>query len=313
MMTTVKCRNLELSWHYLALGAAPMGVHLLSDLLLHLYGQPTNGIPALRPFDGHAETAARLVLLSSFLFFLGVVVVSVAAFTAALRTLCAQSLKTVLKVLLGMLAIGALLIQYSVKETSGLTGDLGDNVYEAAFSSLNGFDLSRPRTTLTINSLSNILYAWQWLLYIGASSLVFGAVTTLASPRGAEMSPEYLEVQAKRLNGFLYISAILMIATLLFIANCLRWPRFAFADNRGLDMQIDAAVLYYGVSYSVFLAAYYVPLAWCLTRRADRLGSGEVQEKIVGIYRNGALALLNIAAVLAPTAAGLLSAVIQKA
>ena len=114
------------------------------------------------------------------------------------------------------------------------------------------------------------------LLTLVSPALVLGTIACLAIPprrtaRPAGRSP------ADRLKIHLYLTAALFVSGLLFLSALLRWPAFAFqgAGREAYVAHVDAFVLYWGVTYTLYIASYYVPVALLLTAQGVRDGVDE--------------------------------------
>jgi hypothetical protein len=167
----------------------------------------------------------------------------------------------------------------------------------------------------TYVSLLTLLRAWKVMLIAATASVIFGAICCLATvPSHSALSAkvEPLRRQAKRLNLFLYLSATLLVSALLVQLSFLRWARFALNGTGPFDTHVSAIILYYGVGYTVFLASYYVPIAFWLSWRAEDLKDNELRDEILKTATIGSVGVAKAAAtILAPALAGLLTAFID--
>ena len=138
------------------------------------------------------------------------------------------------------------------------------------------------------------------------SSLVFGAICCLAVPAGDPVSareskpfeeerlqgtakdpaeptapappapappnpePGHWEVQSEWLNTYLYLSGLLLGTVVLFLNAYLRWPAFALVDPKGYEAYTSALLAFYGFTFTVMLAAFYIPVALLLSRKVKK-------------------------------------------
>jgi hypothetical protein len=88
------------------------------------------------------------------------------------------------------------------------------------------------------------------------------------SAGGDDPELEHWERQSERLNACLYLAALLLGTALLFINAFLRWPAFLLTDSKSYDGYIASMVAYYGFTFSVMLASFYMPVALLLAGKA---------------------------------------------
>lgn len=166
------------------------------------------------------------------------------------------------------------------------------------------------------------LQMWQFVATtLAFSALVFGGILCLGGPRGSraagagegETEPElqHWERQSERLNVCLYLSALLLATSLMFINAFLRWPEFLLSDRQQHDAYVGTLVSYYGFTFTVMLASYYIPIAAILADRVKKLSGGAGDGKLPNAFK-GPLQLLKIVLGLFSTSlAGVLPAVID--
>jgi hypothetical protein len=124
------------------------------------------------------------------------------------------------------------------------------------------------------------------LLALVSPALVLGTIACLATPvtpgeagerRKSADRKSFAGKSAARLRAHLYLTAGLFVSGLLFLSALLRWPAFAFqgSGHASYLAHVDAFVLYWGVTYSLYIASYYVPVALLLTRQGKQDGVAE--------------------------------------
>ena len=88
-------------------------------------------------------------------------------------------------------------------------------------------------------------------------------VTTDASAAAKDV--EHWERQSEWLNTYLYLSALLLGAALIFMSALLRWPSYVLLQREGFDAYVGSMLSYYGFVFTVMLAAFYIPVAAILS------------------------------------------------
>jgi len=172
---------------------------------------------------------------------------------------------------------------------------------------------------ISAHNLADLQYA---LIVLAFSGLVVGAICCLANPRGrgsaggadgetrkdgdvkgtdgagiiAELGnaaeaerPDlaHWELQSTRLNTCLYLGALLLGSSLLFIGAFLRWPQYALIDPAPYADHVNAMLAYYGSTFSVMLTAFYMPAAAILSLKVgassrDKAGETKLPEAFQG-------------------------------
>lgn len=120
-----------------------------------------------------------------------------------------------------------------------------------------------------------IMYALSAiLLFLSMPAVIWGAIACLALPEtgSARERHESWIAQTARLNRLLYITAGLMIAGLLFTSARLSWPGYSLhpASLKSFGEHVSSIVLYTGVSNSILIASYYLPVAVLLSARQPK-------------------------------------------
>lgn len=158
------------------------------------------------------------------------------------------------------------------------------------------------------------------------SGLVFSAICSLAEPPREALAaapadaadpdedPElqHWERQSERLNTCLYLAALLLGTALVFLNALLSWPGYVLIQKDAYEAYVSAMVSYYGFTFSVMLAAFYIPVATILATRvkaAARAAGGKA--KLPEAFQ-GPLQILKIVLGLSSTAlAGALPGIIE--
>ena len=128
----------------------------------------------------------------------------------------------------------------------------------------------------------------------------------------ADPELQHWEGQSEWLNTCLYLSALLLATSLLFINAFLRWPGFILTDHKEHEAYVAALVSYYGFTFTLMLAAFYIPIASILAAKVkERARATAGKSKLPDAFQ-GPLQILKIVLGLFSTAlAGILPAVID--
>lgn len=317
-------------WFAVFIGVAPLGVYVLSEWLLRTVGLDFGTAPKeLLAYDANRAAAPRLAAFGAFLLMTGASAAAFLYFLFTLRLLEKWSLVIVGGVYAATLILLSLTVlpqrgpQEAAFSQSGLVCTVFYYEGQKEFTAIEakGKKTGRvqvpeklgtdPCQTGKRHQLVSLMKWNQRVVLLGLVSLIFGSICCLAGPAataplGGEL--EHYEDQSERLNTYLYLSAALLVTGLFFVATLLKWPSHALADAVGYTAHADALTTYYGVTYTMLLASFYMPIAVMLAERVRRLkpaagGGGKLPHAF-----KGPLQLLKIAvAMFSTTAAGLAS------
>jgi hypothetical protein len=308
-------KGLFLPWQALLVAIPSFAVYELNDQLLATYGETASRAPPIVfNLQPHLESGARLEFLAAFIFFVAVAAAVLTAFVGALWSLSPSARGRIAAGVSGLTIAAAIMLVWL--KTPGLAADIGlPSSCPPGPTDPSGEDVRAACAAQTYVLLLPLLGAWKWILIVATASVIFGAICCLAtiSPKAeASAKIENLLEQARRLNLFLFLSATLLVSALLVQLGFLRWSRFAIDDPGPFDAHVSAIILYYGVGYTVFLASYYVPVAYWLGRSAKRLKGADLRDEILKTATIGPAGMAKAAAtILAPALAGLLTSMID--
>ncbi|MBV9931716.1 MAG: hypothetical protein JO013_12325 [Alphaproteobacteria bacterium] len=138
------------------------------------------------------------------------------------------------------------------------------------------------------------------LLLLFLPAMLFGAVSCAAGP------PDRRDEQVLRLKTFTYLSAALVAAGLLFLSALLHWPAGALSEGsaRIYNAHVSSYLLYWAVTYSAMIAAYYIPLS-------AKLSGGLVGPAAAAGDLHPLDALKTIATIFAPVITALLGDIVH--
>lgn len=130
------------------------------------------------------------------------------------------------------------------------------------------YDTDGFRTLRIMYAISAIL------LFLSMPAVIWGAIACLALPEtgSAKERHESWTLQTARLNRLLYITAGFMVAGLLFTSARLSWPGYSLhpASLKSFAEHVSSIVLYTGVSNSILIGSYYLPVAILLAARQPK-------------------------------------------
>ena len=130
--------------------------------------------------------------------------------------------------------------------------------------------------------------------------------------------------QMRQLKMFIGIVSTLLVSGVLHMIVWLHWPTFLIVDNQ-LAQQVEefseAMSLFWGAAFSLLIAAFYIPAAWSLSKRAkmviaEQIGDDmEVQDCLLQKHRISLAPLQQVPqmiAMLAPLLAGPVGSTFEK-
>lgn len=117
-----------------------------------------------------------------------------------------------------------------------------------------------------------------------------GGETAAVQPHLAGADLPHWERQSEWLNACLYLSALLLASALAFTNAFLQWPDFVLLDAKDRDAYVASMVSYYGITFSVMLASFYIPVAAILAGRV-RAAGGKLPEAFKGPRQIGKIVL----------------------
>lgn len=319
-------------WYVLFIAVTPLLVYLASERLLGSFALNFGAVPEyFTEFDRHRAEAARLGSVGAFFLMAAAAAAAFAYFLYTLRLLEKRSALLVAAVFLA--TVVTLSVMSPAQSSPHNTAYSGSGLLCAA---LTYGDVEKPLPVekgpppkvkvsdarvdgacpAGAHRQVRSLLAWnQFAVLLGLASLIFGSICCLAGPSGGTPDPMDLphwEEQSERLNGYLYLSAILLVTGLMFVAAMLKWPSFALLAPASYEAHVNALTAYYGFTYTVLLGSFYVPVAMILSGRVKKLKAAPTSGGKVPEAFKGPLQLLKIAAAifstsLAPIVAGLMS------
>jgi hypothetical protein len=249
----------------------PLAVIVVSSLLIMLFGTPFSGDNTLPFATGHLEAAARLKMLAAWLLLTAATLACLAYFARTSRAFASGTTARLTRAYFWFALFGvAAVLSGTVHGGPRFFGE------PAICHALAGsWDPGRLREWLELwPSCTGIRFTMLWWLNetqkIGLAlltpALVLGTISCLAMPEPA--GRDACRFQARRLSMHLYLAAAVLVIGLLFLSALLRWPASGLAGDpaSAYTAHVDAYIFFWGATYSVLIASYYVPVAIGLTR-----------------------------------------------
>jgi hypothetical protein len=324
-------RELKLHPSDLAIGFLPLILAIAGSAYLDGFGRTAGGFEMTLVLDSHLEAAGRIrMLATSFL----VTVVGLAAlllFAWTVRLFETSSRRWLLGAYVAVAAIGLI---WSWAEHGGnseimmtrpvlcaplVLVDTGEPNARATLRVRPGKQRTgegkgdferRCSQSPTYARLEKINDWHRFLLPLILPAMVLGAISCL----GERIDRKGAGGDAvERLKIWVYLTAVMFVAGLLLMSALLRWPGFAYqgAAQAGYHAHVSAYVLYLGILYTIFIAAFYLPIYARLAarhRRPARAGAAKQDaSEPINPLDLGKMML----GVFAPAVAGLLGDVIQ--
>ena len=259
-----KAKKLHLPIAALAIAVLPILVISLSSAFVHWFGTFA-GEFTVSPKPSHAEAAGRLRTMTTWLAMFAAVFFCLVYFAQSLRRFERDSLRTLL-VAYAALAVAGLVLVYF-----GFAGQANRAIAEQFIQRSLELPIHHPpnRGPLDLIRFNGTEYQLllgmnsiqRYLLALLTPALVLGSISCLAMPPDETVAD--CRRQAQRLSTYLYLSAAVLVTGLIFLAAMLRWPGYGLAEAaaKSYNAHVDAYVFYWGVTYSILIASYYVPIA----------------------------------------------------
>jgi len=306
-----------------AIIAMPIAFYILSDILFLIFGWHGPRIAPLsdQSFDARADASARLLVLAAILAVIGVGCFAICRFITDLHRMPARVSGPLL---LGLATGVTITLIYSITlgQCIPIIDYLGDGFMHSA---LSAFDKSEGHAAHTLGrgSISlalrfDKLMTWVRLfLILSSAAVIVGAASCLALPPSDSPEAEQaaaLLAQRQRLRNYANLGAILMVSGMLFMLAWMHWPGALLpkAAAQAFIRHVNALGLYFGVTYSLMIAAYTLPTATILHERSLAIGNAPNTGEDRSLLGKGMVdGLGKILVILAPTLAGAVPAVIE--
>ena len=324
-------RGVELPAWTLLIAALPWAVLSFAGWLQTQYGMATHNLQLTLVPDGHLEAAGRLRMLTTWLVMAGLGVAALILFFLDVARMTRRSRTLLLASWAVLVLVG--LYSVSFREFEGRAEHVIGEQMICRSLKLADFpkEARKPIRRLPpavvaeparkrcagvekFDWFNRLNGAQLYLLLLVLPAIVLGAVSCLAG------LPGLARAQAKRLDTYMYLAAALLVCGLLFLSAILRWPGYAFrgADLASYTAHVSGYVLYWGIAYSLVIAAFYVPVAIILSGAMRKSGPVEPGQGDATTTKAAASAspqpldaLKVAAAVFAPAITGLIGEILK--
>lgn len=299
----------------LALVLPPVAVFLVSDALVGWFAW-RGARPPLMHAAGQADAAARLYILSALLICLGAAFLTLLLFARDLLREFGPAMRCRLIVTLaGGLAIGSAWIVFSSHWLPPAESLLGKGLFERVTAI---FEPARYGASISLfDRLRALIGLGRIALMLGAGVVIVGAVSCMAHPLADwdEISTrEFLLRQRQRLRTYVNAAAMLMVAAIALLLAWTRWPIILMNPHMAKMhlALVDALSVYQGVTLSLVIAIFAIPVATTLDAKLAGL---PVLADVSAAPSQGGLfdALGKILVVLAPALASAIPAFVDLA
>jgi hypothetical protein len=316
-MADAKAKQLHLKTADLAIALWPLLVISLSSAFVHWFGTFAGEFPAPAATPTHAEAAGRLRTMTTWLALTAAVIFCLTYFFQSLRLFERKSLRTLVVAYAILAIVGLVLVGlgFAGEANRAVADDFIRNALNLPIHNPphpGPFDLILFNGT-EFDLLQGMNSFQRYVLALLTPGLVLGSISCLAMP--ARKTVDDCRRQADRLSNYLYLSAAVLVAGLIFLAAMLRWPGYGLAAPAALayNAHVDAYVFYWGVTYSILIASFYVPIAVRLAGiSGDTAPAADAKNDPRGETSSHLIATLKAAAALfAPAIAGLLGGVLK--
>jgi hypothetical protein len=290
----------HLPWTAALLVLLPIAAFVLCETIVSLYAaQPdltllltasNEGANAQAPLR---EAIARMNIIALFTLYLAFSAAILAKFVSDLRLFGAGSRQPILAVFGVAVALGLGVIVWIFTTDAGATRALGRALFAGAFGLPPDANLSvlspAVREAEAGDSSSWGAAAFLHLRIVAAlittatvGAFVAGGISCLARFDALDEREGWL-FQCERLRSYIYFSAALLVVGVLYMKAWTGYPAHLLAEQDGARADflglVNAYVMFSGIEYSILLAAYALPVAAILSRRADVIAARIVADE----------------------------------
>lgn len=324
---------------HLGILALPAFVLLASEYVLGNFGNSALILPETVTVTSAPliELTARYRFLSAWFFYVAICVIFIVIFFAELWS--QHRPRSAARILAGLVGVVAFTMVFNTIEPVWM-GSF--EAYELLGKTLFHDALSPGWLRACVTSLpcdgDGAFHGMEFLLdkanhvtSLAAAAVIAGMVLALARPhrpyllsaRGLAAEAEILKRAQDASSRYLYCSGILLSVGMVLVLSWMKWPGQMIEDDilRAQHMGlVDAISLYRGVSYSVLILSYYMPVSLILMVRIERFhaavaahGTPLIGDQVVGfdINRIASLeAFKKIIAIVSPILASALGAAV---
>lgn len=295
MTDDLSTKKLRLNPVYLGLLALPMLVLLLSEAMLSAFADPgfdASGV-ALDSDGALRELAGRYRFLAAFLFYVSC---CAAVWALFLLDLGMRYARRVWALAVGsfVLLVGFSII-FSVLEPAWMGSFEAHELLGAAIFEQGLKPATAPICAAGMCGDQGAFFVMDWLLHqtnwisaLAVSAVIVGMILCLAGSNGplgtaAEIAEEgaRLREAQKQIRRYLYLAGLLLSIGMIMGLAWMKWPAELIVDQ-GMRAEflklVDAISLYRGVSYSVLILSFYMPVSLLLMYQIERYDAARMRQ-----------------------------------
>ena len=179
---------------------------------------------------------------------------------------------------------GKKILTFAAAETFIAIALLGHLVYSGYFRTAFSYIFFFTFETLIASKLYTNFQLMVIKGLVSGINILVSIVATLALITGCciladknelnKMDVNFLVSQMRKLSMFVGIVSILLVTGILHMIAWLRWLT-ALVANEGLAKHVmdysEAVSLYWGATFSLIIATFYIPAAWSIRNRAEAI------------------------------------------
>jgi hypothetical protein len=255
--------------------APPLAVLLLSNIIFELVAFDIYELVGeLKNLVGQGQASTRLFVeararllwgTTVFLFYSALIAVTIFSVRIIRKSLAAQRQIQ----MAGVIALFALIILghmvYSAKVRNNFS-----SIFFLTFETLMA---SNDYTPFQLYSIKTLVFGLNVLAALVPPVVLLADCYILIQKRESNSSElKLLETQMRSLKMLISTASILMAAGVLHMIAWLRWPAMLIHNEQIYSYAVgfsETLGLYWGVTFSLLIAAFYIPAALSINRRAE--------------------------------------------
>jgi hypothetical protein len=310
-----------ISWISLALVVPPVLVFILTDLLFWYFGRPGDILSKdIHAAAAGADSVARLYIMASILAVGGASYLALLLFANDMAKEFGRAMRYKFFATLAVgILVGIVWLEYgvSIDQADGL----GQGFMKSAIHRIGcpGEQTCLPSDLeARFAHFKVILLLCRVALMLGAAVIIVGGVSCLVRPTvslGWKAERTFIDRQRRRLRAYVDTASALMVVALLFGFAWMRWPLIVLDGPAAQNYaaHINAMSVFSGVSLSLVIASFAIPVNMALMERAGTIprveGAAGGGAPLLGEGFLGSAGKLLV--VLAPSLAGAVPALVD--
>ena len=338
--SALKVGKLQIAPKHLLIMLLPIVVLTASEYLLGTFGDTSLVVPdvTLNELSPLVELNARYKFLAALFFFVAVTVTLTAVFTAELYA--RHTLRSICYTLVGIVVVIIVSLSFSTFEPDWMPASfeshylLGNELFRATLGTGNLPGCAPGGALADACAGQGAFFAMKYLLNhvniltsLSAAAIIAGMVLSLARPRQVDLTTDdglIIEAQALQVSQetsqrYLYCSGVLLTTGMVLVLSWMSWPNAMITDEKLRAAHhgvINSLSMFRGVTYTVLILSYYMPVSLILRVRIERfkraaseVGQDDLGAKLEGFNINRIASLDAFKAILAIVSPILVSAI----